>query len=44
MTIEEIQKEYEINAPLFNNILNDVEQNVVKWEYYRGPFYESTPF
>jgi len=44
MTIEEIQKEYEINAPLFNNILNEVERNIVKWEYYRGPFYEITPF
>lgn len=44
MTIEEIQKEYETNAPLFNKILNDVEQHIVKWEYYRGPFYEITPF
>ena len=44
MTIEEIQKEYEINAPLFNNIFNEVERNIVKWEYYRGPFYEITPF
>ena len=44
MTIEEIQKEYEINAPLFNNILNELERNIVKWEYYRGPFYEITPF
>lgn len=30
MTIEEIQKEYETNAPLFNKILNDVEQHIVK--------------
>ena len=30
MTIEEIQKKYETNAPLFNKILNDVEQHIVK--------------